>query len=106
MPPARKPVAPVLNERNNNHTRFGVPGVVISLLSTILVQGFIAIWWAAGISKDVDYLKQTLQVMQANRYTSADASRDFGLAQQRAVEVERRLISIETRLRELEVMAR
>lgn len=83
-----------------------MPGVVISLLSTILVQGFIAIWWAAGISKDVDYLKQTLQVMQGNRYTSIDAARDFGLTQQRSVEVERRLISIETRLRELEVRSK
>ena len=69
----------------------------------MLLQTFVAIWWAAGLSSEVQWLQHQVVAMQDTQYTAPLAQRDFAIARQRQSDVERRVAAMEARVLELEI---
>ena len=72
--------------------------VLIAVLFTLMVQTGGGIWWLAQVSSKIDYAIAAMQEFKAERYTREDARRDRELVQQRDLEHERRLTSIEAQI--------
>lgn len=76
--------------------------IPIALIVMLLLQSGGGIWWAATISAEMRALKEKVNEFTVNQFTSAEARAMISANTQHNTEQDRRMSSLEQRMRELE----
>lgn len=76
--------------------------IPLALIGTIIAQTVAAIWWAAGVSRDIYYIKQDIVYLKAQFEISAALNGQVQRNNDHNLEQDRRLNELEARLHELE----
>ena len=76
--------------------------IPIAMIAAIVFQTIGIVWWAATLGAKVDNLQEQMRTVLANQFTGVEARGMIEVNQLRNTEQDRRIVSIEERLRELE----
>lgn len=86
---------------NSNRWHVGKE-IPLALIATIVAQTLAAIWWASGISRDIDYIKRDIVYLKAQLEVSTGLSGQVQRTMDHNNEQDRRITDMELRIRELE----
>lgn len=67
----------------------------LPLITFLAAQTFAAIWWASGVSANLDFLKQQVSSATADRYRAVDAIKDFAYRDADLIQLNRRMGDME-----------
>lgn len=93
-----------INEKENKwHLGKEFP---ITLVATLILQTFGAIWWASSLSAKVDTLQEKIADIASKQYTNLEAKGSSDLLALRISELDRRLVQNEHNVREIDILLR
>lgn len=92
-----------MNENENGGSRWHLgKEIPLALITTIIAQTVAAIWWAAGVSRDIYYVKQDIVYLKAQFDSNVALASQVQRNNDHNAEHDRRLMDLEARVREIE----
>ncbi|CAB4180494.1 hypothetical protein UFOVP1040_63 [uncultured Caudovirales phage] len=80
--------------------------IPLALMFTLVIQTGGMVWWAATLSQKVDNLNERVAALSLSQFTSIEARGLVAMNGAKQGEQDRRLTTVEERLRELEARLR